>query len=548
MAGFMLITSGSARAAVTNLQVDADFYEFDGVRVAFTVSEADESRADLNADGDTDDHVLHLYEPASGDTVNVGLATDTFRLDHDRVALAVSEAAQGGQDMNGDGDALDRVLHLYDAASGETVNLGLGVSGLGVDSRLELQGDLVAFAVDEGTQGDWDLNDDGDTDDDVLHVHDVASGETVNLGLDTSDPHLQGDLVAFSVYEGSQGERDLNRDGDVDDSILHVYNAARGETVNLRRAAYVDDVEGGMLAFLVYEQEQGGRDLNRDGDSDDGVVHIYDAARGRTVNLKRAGSVEALEGGLLVFSVGEKAQGGRDFNGDGDPKDLVLHLYRAANQRTVNLRLAAGVGDMQGNLLSLYVSEGQQGERDLNRDGDAADEVLHVFNAASGRMVNVSLHASFFSDIEAGRIAFSVYETAQGGRDLNGDRDADDYVLHLYRIASGRTVNLGLAAYRWELESSLLAFLVEERDQGRRNLNGDRDAKDRVLHVRDRTGRVVNLRLAVPDDFRVSIPHQLKLVGRRVAFLVHELAHGGRDLNGDGDANDVVLHVYNGPR
>ena len=56
---------------------------------------------------------------------NLGLATHQNQFDGDLLAFAIPESGQGNTDLNGDGDTLDSVVHVYDASSGTTTNLGL---------------------------------------------------------------------------------------------------------------------------------------------------------------------------------------------------------------------------------------------------------------------------------------------------------------------------------------------------------------------------------------------------------------------------------------
>ena len=140
-----------------------------------------------------------------------------FQLDGDRVAFPVREAAQDGLDRNGDGDASDFVLAVYDAAANTAANVGL-VASVG----FQLDGDLVAFPVSEPAQGSLDRNDDRDAIDDVLAVYNTTTNTTANVGLDAGTFKLDGDRVAFTVWEPAQGHRDRNGDGDAGDFVLAV--------------------------------------------------------------------------------------------------------------------------------------------------------------------------------------------------------------------------------------------------------------------------------------------------------------------------------------
>src|SRR5262249_34870442 len=152
----------------------------------------------LNGDGDTDDSVVHVYDVATGTTTNLGLA-NTISFEGasivtggsgNLVAFTVNEFDQGHTDLNGDGEVgfdrfqADTVIHPYDAPPGTTTNLGLAITvGLTV-TVAGVSEDLVAFSVSESDHGGADLNGDGDTYDQVVHVYNAGTGTTTNLGLD----------------------------------------------------------------------------------------------------------------------------------------------------------------------------------------------------------------------------------------------------------------------------------------------------------------------------------------------------------------------------
>src|SRR5439155_999274 len=86
--------------------------------------------ADFNGDGDTGDTVVQVYPvtaPSGTAWTNVGQAADTVDVAGSVVAFITLEAAQGHQDLNGDGDTTDRVLQVYDADAG-TLLVGQGAA------------------------------------------------------------------------------------------------------------------------------------------------------------------------------------------------------------------------------------------------------------------------------------------------------------------------------------------------------------------------------------------------------------------------------------
>ena len=69
-------------------------------------------------------------------------------------------------------------------------------------STLVVDDNLVAFSVPEYSQGNTDLNGDGDTgnpndDDKILHIYDHSTGETTNLRLDEKFPKTDTILWHF---------------------------------------------------------------------------------------------------------------------------------------------------------------------------------------------------------------------------------------------------------------------------------------------------------------------------------------------------------------
>ena len=231
-------------------------------------------------------------------------------------AFVVSEAEAG--DLNGDGDALDSVLHVFDAKRRTTFNLGIAASTVCRSAQgppfvvctpvPPVAGKtIVAFLAGESAQGGTDLNADGDAVDDVLYIYDAGTGATTNtrlavghgVGRDLSSytfpliPVVAGDGVAVLVGEGEQGGTDLNFDADAADDVLHLIDARARQTLNLELAAATIpgpfgaqnpiplQVDGPHVTFVAGESEQGGVDLNEDGDTADQVSYRLKAQNGK---------------------------------------------------------------------------------------------------------------------------------------------------------------------------------------------------------------------------------------------------------------------------
>jgi len=439
-------------------------------------------------------------------------------------------------------------------------NLNLG---LATDQPIWQLGTTAAFNVPEsGGANPFDP---------LLHVFDATTGEVRNLGL-TRVAHLfmNGRLVVFWASEVS---RDLNGDGDMFDNVLHVYDTARRSLTNLRLASAFGDsttdtilFDGQRLAFSVGEESQN-QELNRDRDQVDSVVHLFDVVTGRLQNTGLAvfGVVDGTvvqDGRWTVLAVSEGVGSGsgqsRDLSGDGDVTDVVLHAFDTATRRVTNLRVALNflpfqfgfrVGNGEG---LVAVPEAEQGA-DLNGDQDLNDVVLHNVDLSSGRVRNTRIGIAVDGDsslavftrllVQEGLGLFSRLET-EVGRDLNGDGDKNDAILHLLRTRTGQLRSLNLAASIFPTESSSGRVLldVSEQDNGK-DLNGDGVQVGTVLALADLSGnepRVVNTgrrasRASNGDDvtttFPSADPFALQIQDDRVTFIVSEAVESNRDLN-----------------
>ena len=261
-------------------------------------------------------------------------------------------------------------------------------------------------------------------------------------------------------------------------------------------------------------------------------------------------------GSLLVLSVSELDQGSTDLNGDGDISDLVLHVHDAELGATVNLEVVASMSTdavTDGRFVLASVSENEEGS-DLNGDGDLQDVVYHAYDGESGAFENLRLAESGGTfglpnlrppTLEEGRAILVVDERAQGGRDLNGDGDALDRVAHALDLVRGTFENLGFAIHSHQQHPDGFALLnVVEAEQGARDLNGDGDLNDRVIHVVwPGTGVSTNLGLA-RGSTRFFFPYPV--LGRSVWLRSNELAQG-QDMNDDGDLGDDGIFGWRSP-
>ena len=253
----------------------------------------------------------------------------------------------------------------------------------------------------------------------------------VNVGLDGVGILFDNGRVVFRVSEDRQGETDLNGDGDTSDFVPHLFNVRTGVITNVGLAAILGSLDRNWATLVVREENQAATDLNGDGDTDDRVLHLFNAKTGAVTNLGFDISRVFIDNKWIVFEVREANQAATDLNGDDDAFDRVLHLLNLKTGVIANVGLDVSSIRQDKKRVAFCVREANQGAADLNGDGDAADCVLHVFNKATGVITNVGLDVIGGIRIDNKWIAFEVREANQAATDLNGDGDATDRVIHV---------------------------------------------------------------------------------------------------------------------
>ena len=361
--------------------------------------------------------------------------------------ISVPEDAQGHTDLNGDGDAFDRIVHTIDLDSGLATNLGI------VGDWLAASDFIGVIEEYEGWQG-IDLDGDGDLNDYVYKIHDVETGITRLLPWAVGHGFFQSisidrRRVSFLVSELDHGGMDLNIDGDADDLVAFVHDARSGATANLQLAARATGVADGLVAIAVDEFGQG-QDLDGNGAVNGLVLSVLRSNALVVENtqvpilLTNFGASLRVQHGAVLVETDESLfpAGGMDLNADGDVTDPVSVLWDVRARRMINLGLALEPGQqalLQPDAVWVPVAEGFQGNQDLNGDGDAVDQVLHRVALPGYAVANLA-RATVASSLraDAGRCAFGVVEWQQG-TDLNGDLDLNDLVMHILRTgARGR--------------------------------------------------------------------------------------------------------------
>jgi len=420
-------------------------------------------------------------------------------------------------------------------------------------------GDVVFCLIDENVDGQ--LNADGDaTDTRILAV--IDAGETV--------PTLRGTALASSSDSALAAVAVGN---DWLCGFL-VSEAAQGANLN----DPVDFVASWQPPNCV------GRS---DNDMFDHCLHwllMSDlVANARVVNTGLvgdvAGPVYAHSAGFVAVVSNEAAEGngGCDLNGDSDFVDPIFRWVAASNPTApvtpitdanrllavaVSLPGGSGGAVTVGSNFAIAVDEAADG-----RDHDGApgtDRILVAAHtpASTGQSWNfghgsttpvVPVAVSWFADDPRSSTRFLAAFTEEGrGADINGDMDQLDSIPTFPVVLTANRLGfpgVGVAVQANNAGISTLGgyafYRVSEAAHGATDRNGDGDANDMVLQR-------VRLDGAGGPTFMGSLnTFNGPSIGAGIegsafgAYLYQESLLGtGNDLNGDGDALDIVVRYF----
>lgn len=309
---------GERAGGVWSLEIKDRFLQDDGELYAWAIEVVYDPDDDLNGDGDSDDRVVHVF--SNNAVFNARLAATDVALSGDWAAALVSESAQGGTDINGDGDINDLIVHVaHRSALGGTWDS----VGLNADS-LVLAGAYAVFTRPEASLGrtGTDLNGDGDTNDRVLAIFDAQARAIV----DVVDRNGQ----RYAVEEFVAGPTEC-LDGSADG----------------RRCRFAADCPGGTCApALVAFRTPAAANGNV------AFLNVFDARRGLVVETGQTAVACPFEScpvnrpyqvrrDTVTFLTLEQQQG-VDLNADGDLNDMVLQTLNVRHERAGSNLLTHG--------------------------------------------------------------------------------------------------------------------------------------------------------------------------------------------------------------
>lgn len=357
----------------------------DGVWLAYLASEQGNSE-DLNLDEDTDDQVAILVNTSSGERTNLGVACESMAFLNETLFLVVSEAGDG---RDWDVDPQDNTVLLFVDTAAEELGAELlpghpETDGLFAEASAQevmaVVGESLLFCIGQTSVGGDETNlmyttvssTGAEPDSPAALTH---SGPLFGSGVYLSILEVVEGLAFLTMDEAygaseDPGNHDYNDDGDVEDSVLALWDGVRldvtptfmavnsGEPVDALQhsgstewtaAFLVDEGAQGVNLNPNTEGQPGACAFDADDDEVDLVLHwcLYTDLAG-SPDKEKIINTELVAGGLedqsvYVMATGEKRfvgcvsreddQGpnGCDLNGDGDTQDWVFRWVEATD-------------------------------------------------------------------------------------------------------------------------------------------------------------------------------------------------------------------------
>jgi Tol biopolymer transport system component len=395
----------------SNARVPASIVAVASDRAALLSPES-ENPAATNGDADRDDAIAMVYSAVTNQLTSLAVAAERIAISDGIVCLAIPESAHPGVD-NGDSDSEDALLAFWRIGQSPAA---LQVTPYTVSRERTLLalgavGDACAFLSEEADGGAAPLRNASD-DDEADRVIGIYSTVTEAL-LTSTSAQVATDLalgdapmVAFRSCEPDDGT-DHNDDGDLDDCVMRVFDLA-GPTLRLVeteraaqpcRFAACDPffepyrVRGVTVSFLSRESEQSGPgvprtpphcdptptpgecDYTADGDADDTTIQVFNV---RAETAQSFPIVEASPPSVAPFpdSVDDQTQlwvelpesaVGEDVDGDGDVDDTSVVLLTGDADEDGSLDSSGGRGNSDNCVES---PNSDQGDADDDALGD----------------------------------------------------------------------------------------------------------------------------------------------------------------------------------
>ncbi len=409
---------------------------------------------DLNTDGDSlDTHVLALLDGTFATSVirntelALGSGSGPFRAknsgSHDwDVGFLVSESEQGNTNRNGapavfdpawqatqcvgfeDTDTSDQVLHFLEFSSwnANPVSSPPRNTGLAGRDKIAIANGFIACICAEADEGTCDLNQDGDTNDEVVRWTQIVSSPLPILPLNSAanlhalfdcpgGTHGLAELDNHFVTQVSESadSLDIDVDGLKTKSLLgwlsptnsaHAWDFTPNTALTFAGASWMREKHDHTRLNVAFQESVAGFNINvhvppvagEDLDTNDSVPTFADFTDSVTITYPGVAiAVSASNPGQVIgrdiaFYRVDEAADSRDWNGDLDETDMIL-FRTSLSQGTSSVmgvlnnltRPAVDLDEIGNPTGAAFLVDENIAGFDFNGDGDTNDYVVRYF-------------------------------------------------------------------------------------------------------------------------------------------------------------------------
>ena len=290
-------------------------------------------------------------------------------------------------DLNKDDDKQDKVIRYYDIDSGKLSSTEIA------GHNPSIYEDYIVFETTESDQ-DLDLNEDGDTNDNVILYYSLKDKKVRSTTVEGENPRIFKDMIVFSTPESWMGV-DYNDDGDKQDSIIRYYKISTKELTNTLASGTNPSISDEYIIFETKEKEED-EDLNEDNDKEDTVLRYYKIISERTLSTFAAGQKPTINAESIAASV--------------TPKNILFY-YNIPQEDLTETGIKAAEPAITNNLIA-FTQDNKLAVYDIDKDTFAKSEIY-------------GKNPRIFEN----KLVFSTNEALAG--DLNNDNDETDSVIRL---------------------------------------------------------------------------------------------------------------------
>ncbi len=321
----------------------------------------------------------------------------------------------------------------------------------------------------------------------------ASAFQLFNTETPGKNPSVYGSIIAFETHEDYAG-KDLNDDGDMGDNVIQFYDTDKQTVTSTKTTGHNPSVFANNIVFETLESEEH-KDLNDDGDKEDSIIQYYSLHDEKTINTGLEGRDFYLYQYLIVFSTPEKSMG-IDYNNDGDTDDNIIRSYDILKNELANTKQVGRYPSTNGRRIFMSTSE-QEAKTDINNDGDTDDELFQVFSIEAKTAVPTDLPGTLSTMNKQGIAAYlqdkklKTYD-AEGGifKDTGMTADScraketavvcdEDSKIKTYNLGTKTSALVDIRGAKADLFENTIAFQTEEEYAG--DLNNDGDQKDTII-------------------------------------------------------------------